>query len=56
MNYPAFQGVVKSTFFGEWRQDLKIVVVVIAHGEEFMGMVNGRWLVEVKQRYLYLQE
>ncbi len=54
MNYPAFQGAVKSTFFGKWRQDLKVVVVVVAHGEEFMNMVNGRRLLEVKQRYLYL--
>ncbi len=56
MNYLAFQRMVKSTFFGKWRQDLKVVVVVVAQGEEFMSMVNGRRLVEVKQRYLYLQE
>jgi hypothetical protein len=56
MNQPTSQGVVKSTFVGEWRQDLQVVVVVAAEGEESMNMVSGRWLVEVKQRYLDLLE
>jgi hypothetical protein len=29
MNQLAFQGVVKSTFVGEWRKDLQIVAVVV---------------------------
>ncbi len=56
MNQLAFQRVVKSTFVGEWRQDLQIVVVVATQREELMSMVNGRRLVEVKQRYLDLLE
>jgi hypothetical protein len=40
----------------EWKQDLQVVAIVVAQGEEFMSMVSGRWLVEVKQRYLYLQK
>jgi hypothetical protein len=56
MNQPIFQRVVKSTFAGEWKQDLRVVVVVAAQGEELMNMVSGRHLVEVKQRYLNLLE
>ncbi len=54
MNQPTSQGVVKSTFVGEWRQNLQIVAIMAIQGEELMSMVNGRWLVEVKQRYLDL--
>jgi hypothetical protein len=32
MNQLAFQGVVKSTFVEEWRQDLQIVTIVVVHG------------------------
>jgi hypothetical protein len=46
--------MVKLTFVGEWRPDLQVVVVVATQGEELMSMVSGRWLVEVKQRYLNL--
>jgi hypothetical protein len=48
--------MVNSTFVEEWRQDLQVVVVVATHGEEFMNMVSGRQLVEVKQMYLDLLE
>jgi len=54
MNQLASQGVVKLTFVEEWRQDLQVMVIVAVHGEEFMSMVNGRWLAEVEQRYLDL--
>jgi len=47
MNRPPFQGVVMSTFVGEWRQDLKVMAIVVVKGEEFMTMMNGRRLVEV---------
>ncbi len=56
MNQPTSQGVVKSTFVGEWKQDLQIVAIMATQGEEFMSMVNGKRLVEVKQRYLDLLE
>ncbi len=56
MNHLASQGVVKSTFVGEWRQDLQIMVIVAARGEELLNMVSGRHLVEVEQRYLDLLE
>jgi len=56
MNWPAFKGVVKSTFVGKWRQDLQVMAIVAAQGEELMNMVSGRRLVEVKQRYLNLLE
>ncbi len=54
MNQLASQGVVKSTFVEEWRQDLQVMAIVAMHGEEFMSMVSGRWLAEVEQRYLDL--
>jgi hypothetical protein len=56
MNQLASQQVVNSTFVEEWRHDLQIMVVVAAQGEELMSMVSGRWLMEVKQRYLDLLE
>jgi len=56
MNQLASQQAINSTFVGEWRQDLQVVVVVAAQGEELMSMVSGRQLVEVKQRYLDLLE
>jgi hypothetical protein len=56
MNQLASRGVVKSTFVEEWRQDLQVVAIVATHGKKFMRMVNGRWLVEVEQRYLDLLE
>ncbi len=42
MNRPPFQRVVRSTFVGKWRQDLKVMAIVVVKGEEFMTMVNGR--------------
>jgi len=54
MNQLASQGMVKSTFVEEWRQDFQVVAIVVVHGEEFMSMVSGRWLAEVEQRYLDL--
>jgi len=56
MNQPSFQKVVKSTFVGEWRQDLQVMAIVGVQREELMTMVSGRQLVEVKQRYLNLLE
>jgi ribosomal protein L5 len=56
MNQPSFQKVVKSTFVGEWRQDLQVMAIVGVQREELMTMVSGRRLVEVKQRYLNLLE
>jgi hypothetical protein len=56
MNQLASQQAINSTFVEEWRQDLQVMVVVAAQGEEFMSMVSGRRLVEVKQRYLNLLE
>ncbi len=54
MNHPSFQGVVKSTFVGEWKQDLQVMAIVVMQGEELMTMLSGRRLVEVKQRCSYL--
>jgi len=56
MNQPTSQGVVKSTFVAEWRQNLQIVAIMATQREELMSMVNGRQLVEIKQRYLDLLE
>jgi hypothetical protein len=36
MNQLAYQGVVKSTFVEEWRQDLQVVAIVTVHGKECM--------------------
>jgi hypothetical protein len=40
----------------EWKQDLQVVMVVGSEvwGEEFMSMVIGRWLVEVKKKVFRL--